>query len=109
VPHLAFPLRSHGGRPAVVEQGTLDDVRQCVFTLMRTPRGCRPLAPETGVEDPTFSQGIDGDELAAELEAEHMEPRARVDVTADPVDETGRQRVRVEVSLVDDVDEIDEE
>lgn len=100
VPHLGFPLRlGADGDLACVEQDSYEDVRSCVHVLLRTPRGVRPLAPQVGVEDPTF-HGVDADELAAELEAQ--EDRARVVVTAASVDASGEQQVTVEVGLADD-------
>lgn len=105
VPQLAFPLRIDPatGDFAVVEQDSLDDVRQCVYTLMLTPLGVRPLAPDIGVEDPTFSAGVDPDALAATLE--EQEPRATVTVTANPVAGTGEQQITVEVGLASEDDE----
>src|SRR5690606_15301925 len=98
VPHLAYPLRrAASGALAVVEQDTLADVRQCVHLLARTPRGARPLAPDIGVEDPTFGGGVDPLALAGDLES--WEPRAAVRVEADGPGGDGAQRVRVHVDL----------
>lgn len=106
IPHLAFPLRlTDSGSFAVVEQDTIDDVRQCVHVLLRTPLGVRPLAPEIGVEDPTFETGIDGDVLAATLE--EQEPRASVTVVAAPVDPSGEQQLEVRVALAGELDDED--
>lgn len=104
VPHLAFPLRQAAdGGLAVVEQDTIDDVRQCVHVLLRTPIGARPLAPAVGVDDPTFSSGVDGDELAARLE--DQEPRATVSVSASVVDDTGGQEIEIDVALAGETDD----
>lgn len=106
---LAYPLRLDGGDLAVVEQDTIEEVRQSVFTLVRTPIGARPLAPGVGVDDPTFSEGVDPDELAALLmDDETGEPRAEVTVTAEPIDGTGEQQIRVEVALAGDEPEDEE-
>jgi len=91
VPHAPLQL---------VEQDTIDDVRQCVHLLLLTPPGSRPLAPDVGVPDPTFTAGIDPDLLAARLE--EIEPRARVSITAPPTDAQGAQNVQVRVALIDD-------
>lgn len=105
IPHIAFPLRqapaADGGGLVEVEQDTIDDVRQCVHVLLRTPLGVRPLAPQVGVEDPTFTR-VDGDVLAATLE--DQEDRAAVTVTASPVDATGEQQIEVLVALADEPD-----
>jgi phage baseplate assembly protein W len=103
IPHLAFPLRLDGGSFAVVEQDTVEDVRQCVHVLLRTPLGIRPLAPEVGVDDPTFTEGVDGDALAAQLE--EQEPRAVVTVTTSPIDERGEQVLEVRVALAGEADD----
>lgn len=97
VPHFAYPMRISAGRLALVEQDTIDDVRQCVAVLLRTPLGLRPLAPEIGVLDPTFSAGVDPQELAAQLE--QQEERAEVSIETAGPDASGRERVSVRVSL----------
>lgn len=109
IPHIAFPLRQAAdGTLAAVEQDSLDDVRQCVHVLLRTPLGARPLAPDTGVEDPTFSQGVDPDELATRLAGEDNEPRAELTITARPVGATGDQQLRITVGLAGDIDQTSE-
>jgi phage baseplate assembly protein W len=101
VPHLVFPLRqAPSGALAVLEQDTLDDVRQCVHVLMLTPLGYRPLAPEVGIADPTFTAGIDAAELESQLE--EQEARARVTVATPGPDAGGQQQVVVRVALVGD-------
>jgi phage baseplate assembly protein W len=103
VPHLAFPLRlAEDGGFAVVEQDTLEDVRQCVHVVLVTPRGSRPLAPNVGIEDPAFMAGVDAAELQAALEGDDGEPRARVTIEADPVSAGGEQSVSVRVDLADE-------
>lgn len=97
-PHLEFPPRlTEDGQFAAVEQDSLADVRQCVHVLMRTPVGSRPLAPTIGMDDPTFSEGVDPDLLTAALQ--EQEPRASIGITADQVDDDGDQRVTVDVLL----------
>jgi phage baseplate assembly protein W len=97
IPHLAFPLRLEGGTFGVVEQDTIEDVRQSIFVLLHTPLGIRPLAPGIGVEDPTFEAGVDEHALSAVLE--EQEPRAAVTVTSAPVDGTGELVLEVNVAL----------
>lgn len=103
VPHLAWPLRLAGARLDTVEQDTLVDVRQCVHVLLRTPLNARPLAPTVGVEDPTFSTGVDPLVLAGQVEG--VEDRARLRVEALGPDGGGRQRVYVHVELAGQEDE----
>lgn len=97
VPHLAYPLRLSAGRLEVVEQDTVEDVRQCVYVLLRTPRGARPLAPDVGIDDPTFTGGVDAPELAAELE--RQEERAEIEISTGGPDFAGREQVTVRVGL----------
>jgi hypothetical protein len=110
IPHIAWPLRlTDDGTLAVVEQDTIEDVRQCVRVLRRTPLGARPLAPLVGVPDPTFSAGVDPEDLEERLEDEDTgEPRAEVTVTATPI-ENGRQRIRIAVQLAADADSGDQD
>ena len=101
VPHLAWPLRlAASGSLAIVEQDTIDDVRQCVHVLLNTPLGARLLAPEVGVEDPTFTTGIDAQALAALLE--DQEDRARVHITAAGPTGDGQHAASVVVELAAD-------
>lgn len=100
VPHLAFPLRITSGTFAAVEQDTIEDVRQCVHVLLSTPIGARPLAPEIGVEDPTFTEGIDPELMQAMLE--EQEDRAAITVAVALVSGTGEQHITVDVQLAED-------
>jgi hypothetical protein len=103
IPHLAWPLTlANDGALAQVEEGTIEDVRQCVRVLLLTPLRVRPLAPDIGVEDPTFAP-VDEAALAARLE--ELDDRARVSVIASPPDAAGEQQIEVRVGLVDDPDD----
>lgn len=103
IPHLLFPLRlTEAGTLAVLEQDTIEDVRQCVTVLLRTPLQARPLAPEVGVPELLFGAQIDALLLAAALEDPQTgDPRARVTVTSSPPDEAGNQALVVRVALAD--------
>lgn len=96
VPHLTWPARLSGGSLACVEQDTLEEVRQSVDNLLRTPLGARPLAEDYGLADPTFTTGLDVDEVIDQ--AAEYEPRADIEVTA--VDEPdGSISSRIDVNL----------
>jgi hypothetical protein len=100
VPHLAWPYRlAPDGRLAVVEQDTLADVTQAVHGLAVTPRGARPLAPDLGVDDPTFSPGVSPAQLEADLARAH--PLAGVTVETAGPDESGRLAITVHVDLAE--------
>jgi phage baseplate assembly protein W len=74
IPQFAFPLRFQGGRPVVVEQGSIDEIRDNVEVIVRTPLGARVEYPDFGVTDPTFRQGVDLDEIREACD--EAEPRA---------------------------------
>ena len=95
--HVAWPLRLSAGGLAVVEQDTLDDVTQCVSVLLHTQVGARVLEPDFGIEDPTFSDGLDVDEVV-EAAADY-EPRAAIDVIDLVDDGTGQSVTRLSVDL----------
>lgn len=97
ITHLQWPFELAGdGTFATVEQDTLEDVQQCIRVLVQTPLGARPLAPEIGVDDPTFA-GVNGDDLQVTLE--EQEPRATVDVTVAAPDKHGEQTVELRVEV----------
>jgi len=81
-----------------VEQDTLPDVQQSVYAYLSCPKGARPLNPDWGVEDPTFSTTIDGEALAAELEASE-DGRALVNVIVNGPSGEGRAVLDVFVDL----------
>jgi phage baseplate assembly protein W len=99
VPHLAWPFRLEGRQLAQVEQDSIEDVRQNVVSYLKTERGERPLSPAFGVDDPTFSPGVNGPRLAAEIM--RAEDRATVEVRTTAPDYRGRQRVAIAVDLAE--------
>lgn len=99
IPHLAWPFRMGTRRLLVVEQDTIEDVQQNVRAYLHTPRGARSLSPDFGLDDPTFTAGVDVDRLAREIE--DAEDRASVTVTAAPITPLGRAAVRVSVDLAE--------
>lgn len=84
---------------ATVEQDSIEDVEQNVHSYLRTQRGARSLSPDFGVEDLTFSPGVDPRRLEREIEA--AEDRAVVTVTATPNDRSGRTAIEVAVELAE--------
>jgi phage baseplate assembly protein W len=68
IPQYSLPLRIVGGQFAVVEQGTIDEVRDQVEVLIRTPRGSRLDLPDFGIDDPTFRSEPDLDEIRDAIE-----------------------------------------
>jgi phage baseplate assembly protein W len=75
-PHLATPFRLVGGRVAVVEQDSIEDITQCVAACLSTPLGSLVDLPELGIPNELFRQitEVDTDVLLAAVE--DCEPRA---------------------------------
>jgi phage baseplate assembly protein W len=66
-----------GGRVAVVEQDTKEEILQCVLACLRTRLGSRLEAPEYGVPDQTFKRQPRNPDVSVYLRAvEAVEPRA---------------------------------
>jgi hypothetical protein len=97
--HLAWPFRMSGTRLAVVEQDSLADVEQNVRAYLATGKGDRPLSPDFGLDDPTFSARIDGGRLAADIM--EQEDRADVEVLVSGPDPSGRTSITVNVDLAE--------
>jgi len=95
--HLAWPFRMAGRRLATVEQDSLEEVQQNVHSYLATAKGERPLAPEFGLEDPTFGPSVNASQLAAEIE--EAEDRASVTISVQQPDGGGRASVDVHVDL----------
>lgn len=89
-PDVLIPARAK-----TVEQGSKDEIAQCVFAILNTVPGQRTDDPGWGFPDQTFRQGgVDLNELRRVVE-EH-EPRASV--LTDSEFEGLVQRVRVKLS-----------
>lgn len=73
--HIAYPVQlGPDGTFATLRQDTLDDIRQCVEIIIRTPIGTRRALPRFGVPRMEFVNNIP---TAAVLEAIYTwEPRA---------------------------------
>lgn len=79
IPHLAVPFRILGDRAVTVDQDTIAEIRQNVEVLVSTFQGERPVVPEYGISDPTFSLEPGDDELEDIIGAiRRWEPRAEV-------------------------------
>lgn len=102
VPHLAWPFRLPGRRGplAQVEQDSIEDVQQNVYSYLATERGERPLSPDFGLDDPTFGPGVNTGRIAREIE-DAEDGRARVEITVSGPDGSGGASVVVAVGLAD--------
>ena len=86
IPDLSYPPRIVDGDVATVEQGSIEEIQQCVEAVLHTIVGSRIDAPEYGIPNETFKQ-LGPDEnadvyLAAIEEAEpraHLIGRARIE------------------------------
>jgi hypothetical protein len=98
VPHLQWPFRLAGRKLAQVEQDSLEDLQQSVHAFLSTPLGSRPLNPDFGLEDPTFSAGVDPLQLEADIEASE-DGRAAVTVTVAGPSGAGAQQIDIVVAV----------
>jgi hypothetical protein len=81
---------------ATVPQGSVDEIAQCVYAILGTPRGSRLDEPDFGVEEVTFDQApLDLDDWRTAIR--EWEPRASVDT--DQEIEDLLTKVGVKVSL----------
>lgn len=97
IPHTRWPMSIEDGRLAVVEQDTLTEVVQCVNVLLHTQRGDRVLLPDFGIDDPTFADGIDVDQVIDQ--AATYEDRAHVEWVDTVADDPSQITTRLEVDL----------
>jgi hypothetical protein len=75
IPHFDVPFRYIMGKPVIIEQDSLDDVRNCAYSAARTRLGYREEAPNFGISDPTFEPvPIDTGKLFSQIIT--SEPRA---------------------------------
>jgi hypothetical protein len=75
IPHVSMPPRFVNGRLVVVEQDSIEEIRDCVANIARYRIGDRPEKPGFGIDDQTFSQnGPDVGLMAAQISV--WEPRA---------------------------------
>jgi len=83
-PHPQIPVKLTAGLElTTVEQGSADEIAQCVEAILRTPLGWRDDLPELGLPDQTFRMGgADPSVVARALDT--YEPRADVLVTEAP-------------------------
>jgi phage baseplate assembly protein W len=85
--HFDVPFRWGTNRHAAeVEQDGIDDIISCITTIIYTPKGTRPEAPQFGTPDPTFgtpnerhTEGIRAAILRDEPRAEILMSRAEPD------------------------------
>lgn len=84
-PHLKIPFAlAEDGSAQTVEQGTSEEITQCVANLVGTLPGTRHAIPAYGIPDPTFS-GLNLGLL--NVAARKYEPRATVSVTVTPANQ----------------------
>lgn len=98
VAHFSVPFRYVAGKALVVEQDTLEEIRQCIEAALRTELGFRDEAPDFGTEDTTFQTvPIDTGTLVNQVIT--SEPRAveivDMDQSIHPLDELILQLIRI--------------
>lgn len=91
IPHFRIPFEfvtdGRGIAAAETEQGSGDEIFDCVQAIVRTQKGVRIENPEFGVEDQTFSTDINIVRLQEDVL--RWEPRANV-VFESRIDEVDR-------------------
>lgn len=93
-PKLKIPLALEGGALATVEQGTVDEVAQCVYAIVATPLGSRIDDLDFGIEEPAFEElPLDVTEMLAQVNT--YEPDAQVSVAQEIEELAGRVVVEV--------------
>lgn len=76
-PHFNIPFKLGPSGADVVEQDSIEDIRNSVLMIVATPLGWRDEVPTFGIEDLTLlKQPIGAEELGAVIQAQ--EPRASV-------------------------------
>jgi hypothetical protein len=91
VPHFDLPFRlwydSGLTVPRVVEQGSIDDVSNCVEAAIRTVRGEREDLPTFGITDVTFRQlPIDTQDIIGQVRAHEDRASVLIEETPDRLD-----------------------
>jgi phage baseplate assembly protein W len=82
-PHFSLPLRYVNGSAQVNQQGSLDDIVDCIYAVCVTNPGDRDELPDFGLLDMTFDQEpLPTD--AAVNQITQWEPRASVVIDAAP-------------------------
>lgn len=84
IPHFQIPFQVDPVTQhiAVVEQGTEDDVRQCIQALVTTEIGSRAELPEYGIPSILFVETIDASGILAAVL--RWEPRAQLMISDAP-------------------------
>ncbi|MBJ7347840.1 MAG: hypothetical protein JHC87_04620 [Thermoleophilaceae bacterium] len=83
LPKLRLPLRLVGGKLATIEQDSDTEIRQCMETVCRFPKGALSDLPDFGVTAQEFNsiQQIVPAQVAAEIQK--IEPRAAITATGE--------------------------
>jgi phage baseplate assembly protein W len=79
VPHFSLPFRVVNGSVVESEQGSVEEIEDCVESILRTFVGTRIDAPKFGIPDETFVQQTPNSSAEIYIAViEAQEPRARV-------------------------------
>jgi hypothetical protein len=88
IPHFAFPLRivEHSGKTIIetVDQGTDEEIWDCVELILHYTKGMRAEKPEFGISDPTFDHPlVDHELLKQEIREQESRINLHTEVTVD--------------------------
>lgn len=87
IPHLSLPFRLQDGSFATSEQGTADEIADCVQVLVSTVTGQRIEVPTYGIPSPVFAQEAPQVSPILLATVQKWEPRANIAIS-DSVDST---------------------
>jgi hypothetical protein len=99
VPHFAQPFRFSNPQAAVSEQDSLDEIADCVYSILVCPIGFRVELPAFGIPDPTFAMPAPSlDELRDAIDTWEERAGVVLDEHPDTLDEL-ISRVGVNVNV----------
>jgi phage baseplate assembly protein W len=75
IPHFSIPFKFNGSVANVTEQDSIEEIEDCIETIIRFPIGQRPEKPDFGISDQTFATPEPDITLIAAAISE-WEPRA---------------------------------
>lgn len=81
-PHFDLPFRMEGGKAAVVEQDSVDDITNCVVAILKYAKGSRLIddRAEFGIRQPEFEMApVDINSINDDIA--EQEPRAQISIS----------------------------
>jgi hypothetical protein len=99
VPHFDLPFRFRFGEAVTVEQDSIEDVGNCVFTIVSVHTGWREEVPSFGIPDQVFRKtGRGVEELYALVTSQEQRAEVIMHDSTDRFDDLV-ERINVAVKL----------